>query len=249
MNGQIFYTAGHTDALNYAAAELQQKGFHFADQPYSTVTHLLLGVPSFKPDGSLHSDRPLEEILSGLSDNVTIFGGNLDCPALAKYQTIDLLKDSLYLAENANITAHCAVKHAITRLPVTLDRCPVLIVGWGRIGKCLAHLLRQMGAIVTVATRKESDRAILAALGYETEDSVNLGYSLIRYRVIFNTVPTMVLPRQSIEFCHKDCLKIDLASKPGIDADDVLWARGLPNKDAPESSGALIARTILRFLR
>ena len=29
--------------------------------------------------------------------------------------------------------------------------------------------------------------------------------------------------------------------------DDVLWARGLPGKDAPESSGKLIARTILRL--
>lgn len=248
MNGQIFYAAGHTNALNYAAAVLQQKGFLFAKQPDNTVTHLLLGVPSFKPDGSLQSDRPLEDILSGLSDNVTIFGGNLDCPELANYKTKDLLKDPLYLAENANITAHCAIKHAITRLPVTLYRCPVLVVGWGRIGKCLADLLKQMGAIVTVAARKECDRAMLTALGYETEDSTNINYSLFRYRVIFNTVPTMVLPRQSTEFCHKDCLKIDLASKPGIDADNVIWARGLPNKDAPASSGALIARTILRLL-
>lgn len=249
MNGQIFYTAGHTDALNHAVMQLRQKGFVFARSPDNSVTHLLLGIPSFQPDGFLHGGDSIERILSTLSKNIIVFGGNLDHPALAGYQTVDLLKNPLYLAENANITAHCAVKQAITRLPVTLYRCQVLVIGWGRIGKCLAALLKQMGAIVTVAARKESDRAILDALGYETEDSNNLGYSLLRYRVIFNTVPTAVIPQQAAEYCHEDCLKIDLASKPGIDAEDVIWARGLPNKDAPETSGILIANTILRLLR
>lgn len=241
MNAPIFYAAEHTDALKYATTNLQQKGFHFAKQPGSAVTHILLGVPA----GPMED---FKQVLPQLSKGITIFGGNLDLPELAEYHTIDFLKDPLYLAQNANITAHCAIKQAVNRLPVTLDRCPVLVIGWGRIGKCLATLLKQMGAIVTVAARKETDRAILASLGYETENSANLGYSLIRYRVIFNTVPTMVLPGETLEFCHKDCLKIDLASKPGIASDDVIWARGLPSKDAPESSGKLIANTILRFL-
>ena len=46
----------------------------------------------------------------------------------------------------------------------------------------------------------------------------------------------------------KTAIKIDLASCPGMDAPDVIWARGLPGKDAPETSGELIARTILRLL-
>lgn len=44
-------------------------------------------------------------------------------------------------------------------------------------------------------------------------------------------------------------MKIDLASKPGIGGTDVLWARGLPGKFAPESAGKLIAQTILRLLK
>ncbi len=245
MSGTVFYTAGHTDALKFAAKKLQEKGFPFANTPDENVTHILLGVP-FTPQ---QGDDSLSKILSQVPKDVTIIGGNLGLPELAEYHTIDLLKDPLYLAQNANITAHCAIKQALNRLSVTLDRCPVLVIGWGRIGKCLATLLKQMGAIVTVAARKETDRAALESLGYETEDSTNLNYSLIRYRVIFNTVPNTVLSQDAAEFCHKDCLKIDLASKLGIEADDVVWARGLPNKDAPESSGALIASTILRLIR
>ena len=95
--------------------------------------------------------------------------------------------------------------------------------------------------ILFVAARKETDRAILAALGYGVRDTEHLDTS--PYRVVFNTAPTMIVP-----CCCGSALKIDLASKPGIGGADVLWARGLPGKDAPESSGKLIAQTVLRFI-
>lgn len=247
MNGPIFYSAGHTDALRHAVTILREKGCQFSPQPDGTVTHLLLGVPSFEPDGTLKGGGSLLPLLDALSPDVTVFGGNLSSPLLSGRKTVDLLADPLYLAENADITAHCGVKLAVSRLPVILKGCPVLVIGWGRIGKCLARLLRQMGAIVTVAARQESHRAMLLTLGYDAEDSTALGYGLLRYRLIFNTVPSTVLPKEALEHCRPDCLKIDLASKLGIEAPDVIWARGLPNKDAPESSGTLIARTILRL--
>ena len=138
---------------------------------------------------------------------------------------------------------------SLNHLPVTLDRCPVLILGWGRIGKCLGRLLRQLGADVTVYTRKQTDRATLTALGYQTLDTLSPGLHLRQYRVICNTAPTMLLTREQLRFCDPDCLKIDLASEKGIEGDDVLWARGLPGKDAPESSGKLIAKTLIPILR
>lgn len=247
MYGHIFYTAGHTEALDYATEELKRKGFAFSPKPDKTVTHLLLPVPSFDPDGKVKGGVSLAPVLELLSRNVTIFGGNIGSFVPAGYKTVDLLQDALYLAENADITAHCAAKLAMAKLPVTMQGCQVLVVGWGRIGKCLARLLKNMGAIVTVAARKESDRAMLTALGYDTENAHRLNYGLVRYRVIFNTVPSMILPADALRFCVADCLKIDLASAPGMDASDVIWARGLPNKDTPESSGKLIARSVLRL--
>ena len=248
MNGPIFYSAGHTDALEYAIKELRHKGCTVLEKPDPSVTHLILGVPSFEANGSLKGGGRLENVLAALPAGITVLGGNLSSTVLTGYKTVDLLQDSLYLAENADITAHCAVKLALTKLPVTLRGCHVLVVGWGRIGKCLAELLRNMGAIVTVAARKETDRAMLIALGYDTADTTDLGYGLLRFRVIFNTVPFKVLPADAIQYCAPDCLKIDLASSAGIEGSDVIWARGLPNRDAPESSGTLIARSVLRLI-
>lgn len=247
MKVPVFYPAGHTEALGYAVLELKRKGCIFTDRPDRSVTHLLLPAPAFDSDGSLKGGGILHDILKPLSPEVTVLGGNLMHPALEGYKTADLLRDPLYLAENADITAHCALKLAMSKLPVTLRGCHVLVIGWGRIGKCLARLLKQLGAIVTVAARKEADRAMLLALGYDIEDTTGLSYTLLRYRVIFNTAPFMVLPKEAMQYCREDCLKIDLASAQGMEAEDVIWARGLPNKDAPESSGALIARSVLRL--
>ena len=244
----VFYTAGCTDALRFTETVLKRKGLRFAPLPNRSVTHLLLGVPSFEADGSLKGGQRLEDILPSLSPDVTICGGLLCRTELEAYRTVDLLEDPEYVSENARITAYCAVRIAMQKLPVTLWRCPVLVIGWGRIGKCLAQLLKNMGAIVTVAARKEQDRATLSALGYDSINTQTLGNSIARFRLIFNTAPVMVLPKEDMQNCADDCLKIDLASRLGIEAPDVIWARGLPGKDAPETSGELIARTILRLL-
>lgn len=242
-----FFVGAHTAALDYTATCLQKADIPLATQPGPLVTHLLLGVPTFNTDGSLKGGGQLSDLLPLLPPDITVMGGNLQHPALEGYRTTDLLTDPLYLAENARITAHCAIRMAMAQLPVTLQGCHILVIGWGRIGKHLAVLAKSMGAVVTVAARKAADRAMLLSLGYDSIPVDALEGSLFRYRVIFNTVPAPVLTGEALEDCAPDCLKIDLASTLGMDAPDVQWARGLPNQDAPESSGALIARTVLRL--
>ena len=155
---------------------------------------------------------------------------------------LDLLQDPWYLARNAAITAHCALELALAKLPVTLENCPVLIIGWGRIGKCLAKLLHALGACVTVAARKESRRVMIEALGYRSCPMESIRSE--QYRLIINTAPAMVLPK-----APGTALKMDLASVAGIGGKDVLQARGLPGLLAPESSGALICQVITQWLK
>ena len=238
MDSCIFHAAGHSPALSHAVFLLRQAGVTFTESLCPSVTHLLLPVPSLDADGNIRGGGDLQALLEKLPRNTTVIGGNL--PAM-EWPVYDLLQDPVYVADNAYITADCAVRLIMDRLPNALRRCPVLVIGWGRIGKCLAALLKGLEANVTVAARKETDRAMLTALGYPAIPIDGLQSD--GYRVILNTVPVMVLPH-----CHERCLKIDLASMPGIGGEDVLWARGLPGKDAPEASGELIARTVLKYL-
>lgn len=238
-----FYPVGDTGALYYAKQFLISHGWHCAASAGPDVTHVLLPVPSFASDGRIQGGFNPWHLLGDLPDNVTVIGGNLKHPSLQGYQTIDLLQDPTYLAENAAITADCAIRIAGQNLPVVFRDCPVLIIGWGRIGKSLTWQLHMLGAAVTVAARKETDRALAGALGFQT---AFLPLEACKgYRVIINTVPFPVLDASN---CADDCVLLDLASNPGIQGEHVLWARGLPGKLAPASSGQLIGKTILRLI-
>ena len=98
-----------------------------------------------------------------------------------------------------------------------------------------------------MAARKEVHRAQIAALGYTPLNIQDLSYQLSRFRIIYNTVPAPVLSAIQLRLCRPDCVKLELASTDGMDARDVLTARGLPGTYAPETSGKLIAATALRL--
>lgn len=225
MKSALVYIADRSPALDFASGYLAAEGICITTIPCEAVTHVLLPVPT-------KSWTPPEE----LPANVTVFGGNLPQTGL---NTVDLLKDEAYLLQNAAITAHCAIKIAMNHLPSTLYGLNALVIGWGRIGKSLTALLHALGARVTVATR---DPAAIP-VPYKAVDTASLDPS--PYRLIFNTAPVPVLDSR---LAAPNALLIDLASKLGISGDRVIWARGLPGKEAPESSGALIAQTVIRYL-
>ena len=85
---------------------------------------------------------------------------------------------------------------------------------------------------------------MLEALGYRAVDFQEVPQVLPHCKILFNTVPDLPL---SYEVPLG--IAIDLASYPGMNGSNVITARGLPGKYAPESSGKLIAETILNHYK
>ncbi len=235
------WAKGLSAAHAYACEQLSRSGFHILDTPDDTIQGVLLDVPSFRTP-----EVDPEAIWAVLPDHATVIGGNLAGKVPERFRVMDLLMDAEYTARNADITARCALRLGAEQLNRTYHDMPVLILGWGRIGKCLARLLRNLDARVCVYARKPADRAMLKALGCDAISEEELEASLPYFRLIFNTAPAPILSREMAANC-RDCLLIDLASQLGIQSEDVLWARGLPGKLAPESSGLLISETIIRL--
>ncbi len=225
MEDILVFPAGTGEAVSCAADLLCKSGIRLVYHPTPEVTHLLLDVPT--------KEVP-EDLLERLPEDICVIGGNLVNPLLNGYKKMDLLQMEPYLAQNAAITAECALQVAAFNSKRTLSGASVLVIGWGRIGKCLADFLKRIGCRVSVLARKPSDQAVLKALGYETDGK--------QFDIIFNTVPLPVLNGSS----YPDSLKIDLASRRGLEGDAVIWARGLPGLYAPETSGKLIAETFLK---
>ena len=245
MRKMLLYPIGATSACSFACDFLNKNGIQMIDHPSPDVTHVLLDIPSFGLDGQLRGGGDLQLILEMLPPDITLIGGNLSKDLVMDYCTIDLLQDPDYLALNAAITADCALKVAAPLLKTTFAESDTIIIGWGRIGKCLSMLLKNIGIHVTIAARKILDRAMIRALGFDALDIVDIPQALPSCKLLFNTVPERILSQEQLNK-HPGCIKIELASAPGIECEDVVIARGLPGSYAPISSGRLIAETILK---
>ena len=224
MDNGVIFLPEYTPALSVAEDILKQQGVAICDVPDGDATHILLPVPSQRRE---------------IPEHLSVIGGNLHWLA-PEVPRLDLLQDEIYVAENAFLTADCALRLLGQQIKTAYRDCPVLIIGWGRIGKCLAAMLKKLDVPVTVAARKPSDRGMILALGYgaiPTED-MDVG----PYKAIINTAPAPVLESGG-------GIRIDLASQKGIAGENVIWARGLPGKMLPESSGKLIAEAVLRHLK
>ncbi len=228
------YIPYSTLALDYASGVLNRRGFRLT-QACEEAEYLLYPAPTSLPT------------LCDYYMGKTVIGGNLDFlkPEVERY---DLLKDPHYLAANAAITAEAALGMILTHLPCEVSGADILILGWGRIGKCLTHQLKVLNTRLWVYARKDCDRAMLRALGYHPVTLEELQRMLPKFRCIVNTAPAPVLTAEDAMALRSDCYKLDLASVLSIPGENVVHARGLPGRCKPEASGLLIGQCVAEHL-
>lgn len=150
---------------------------------------------------------------------------------------------------NAVPTAEGAIQLVMEELSETIYGCPMLVLGYGRVGEALAIRLKALGAVVKVVNRGEEKRQMAQKDGLETAGMEELPRLAARAKVIFNTVPAMVLPATVLKRMPADAIVVDLASKPGgtdFQAAQsfgirAFLASGLPGKVAPDSAGKILA--------
>ena len=124
----------------------------------------------------------------------------------------DYLSREELAVRNGVPTAEGAIEAAMAATDVTLCGTPCLVIGFGRIGKLLAHRLRGLGAEVTVSARRLDDLAWIDAFGYRGLRTNRLAGRLGSFRVVFNTVPNMVLTEELLRELPRECVLLELAS-------------------------------------
>ena len=257
---------------------LQKQGFHirtfhvpeFPDTYGSLADCLkdqkycILPLPSFHDDYLMQEDgdQPIhiETLISTLAPSACLFGARFGQQAIrleqAGYQTIDYSAMEQMAIANAVPTAEGAIQLLMEALPITLHNARCLLIGYGRIGKLLAHRLKALGSYVTVSARKEADLAMIEAFGYESDYTGLYHRGLEQYDCIINTVPARILSKAQIAQTNSQCLLLELASAPGgFDLSQckdlgraAISGAQLPGKVAPATAGQIIAETILSYL-
>ncbi len=274
---------------SYLAAMLAERGFECAvwgmgDMPIGKAVRcrdhkcairsaqaVILPLPA-SSDGSSVScplGDPEEKLKLGYlleSTDAPIFGGKFSETFLKlaqekKHKVIDYFDSESMQIRNAVPTAEGAISIAMQHLKKTICDSRAAVVGYGRIGQMLAHLLLKMGARVTVAARNYRQLAQASSFGNNTVrlssgDMLCGLQSICRgHDVIFNTVPARLFDAEVMARIAPETLLIDLASVPGgVDflaakerGINAVWALSLPGKYAPESAGRIIGETLLEY--
>lgn len=204
----------------------------------------------------------LAQILDALGKKQLICGGRLDENVRDMARQRGLMIHDYFAREelavaNAVPTVEGAIQIAMEEMPITIHNARILVIGYGRLGRLLAHRLGALGGRVSVSARSWSDLAWIEGFGYSVEQTDRLDGWLCGYDLIINTVPARVLGEHRLAELKKGCLVIDLASKPGgVDMQaagqlgvKVVWALSLPGKAAPVTAGKAILNTIYNILR
>lgn len=204
---------------------------------------------------------PIESLTSIASEDCIVFGGGISKDIERVFtsrglQVFDFTQREEFNVYNAIATSEGAIQITLEELPETIAGQKVLVLGFGRIAKVLANTLKSMGAVVTVSARKYSDLAWAEVYGYRPLHTSQLESSLTQYSIVYNTIPAMVLDSYRLNLLNRDCLIIDLASKPGgVDFQycndkgiKVVWALSLPGKTSPISAGRYIGIAVENLL-
>ena len=160
---------------------------------------VILPLPVMAEHGILNSklsDRrvPLQLIFQNLRPGQLVCAGKAPPEVRAMAEQAEVVffdyfaREELEIA-NAVPTVEGAIQIAMEELPTTLFGTRVLVLGFGRLGKLLAHRLKGLGANVTVAARSYGDLAWIQAYGYKSERMEQLDGWLGGYQLVINTVP------------------------------------------------------------
>lgn len=172
-------------------------------------------------------------------------------------QIIDLLDREELVVLNTISTAEGAIQIAMEETTRTIHGSNILVLGYGRVGKILANMLKGIGANVYCEARKNVDLAWIKAYGYEPVRLNEIDGKLSKFNIIINTIPSMILDESKIKLLNEECLIVDLASNPGgVDRTaakkygiKTIWALSLPGKVAPLTSAEFIKDTIYNIFK
>ena len=192
------------------------------------------------------SEAEYKTVLSSLEKDTLVLCGNEK--TIKEYfngRVISYSKNEDFLLKNAYLTSEAFLSIWQEKTKESFFGKNVLIVGYGRIGRCLSKMLSCLGANVNIYARRSEVRKKVKTDGFK---SVTLDI-LDAYDAIINTAPDLVFNEESMGKISTNTLLFDLASKSGFyDEKRVTLARGLPGKILPKSAGHVIYDTIKEHL-
>lgn len=167
-------------------------------------------------------------------------------------RVVDFMQDVTLAHFNSIATAEGVICEAIKNSSINLHNSRCAVLGYGKCGRTIAAYLKRMFCFVTVASSDETERAQAALFADHAMDLETFQGQIDTYDFIFNTIPAMVLTRESLSHVNSTAMILDIASFPGgVDFEaakelsvPALSCLSLPGRYAPASSARAIRMSI-----
>lgn len=252
-----------------AATFLREQGYtvSMARESYKELIELanqadIVVFPVQGLEKSIYKDIDYSRFLSLLTARQLVLLG-LGSPAISGGLRERGIKHICYLNRNdfallnALPTAEGAIAMALLACDEILTGKKTLVLGFGRVGQVLALKLKAFGALTYVSSRVGDELALALAHGLQTIPLSQLPGFLKEFKIIFNTIPALILGPKELAQIQRGAYILDLASAPGgVDHEaarqygiKVESAPGLPGKIAPVSAGIILGQTIKQIIQ
>jgi dipicolinate synthase subunit A len=167
-----------------------------------------------------------------------LFAGTIPAGFAFRCRHVDLTRNADLYARNLVPTAEGVVQILLDQIDFTLAGSPVLVAGYGKVGKTVARLLAALDAQVSVYSIDPREQNEIGAR-YASASLADLA----AFRIVVNTIPAVVFDARNLSTLPQEALLLDVASFPGgVDATlaassglRLLRAYGIPGKKAPRT--------------
>ncbi len=228
-----------------------------------TFNNIVLPLPESKDNINIYGtvsengNIKIKDFYSNLSAKTKVFSNKVpdnnvfECENICNYS-----QNENFLFENAYITAEGAVGHILEHSGLSLKDSKVLIIGWGRIAKCLYRTISAFTSNIFLVLRNKETVTSLRDSGIFASTFADLPNICADCDVIINTVPARVIENDIIDKLKKNSCLYELASTPGgYDHEYATGVginsyvlRGLPGKCAPASAGKALGKCIHEYI-
>lgn len=169
---------------------------------------------------------------------------------------IEVVNNNEFAILNSIPSAEGAIQKAMELTDITIHNSYSLVMGFGRTAMTLARMLQALGANTFVTARNHEQLARAYEMNCKTIELRKIDDYLAKMDIIFNTIPSMVLPMEKLKLVNKDVIIIDLASAPGgldYNAASKLGIAayllpGLPGKVAPVTAGRILGEVYPKII-
>ncbi|MBQ8503775.1 MAG: hypothetical protein IJ491_05805 [Clostridia bacterium] len=274
MNEKILIIGGDS-RQKHLTDILSQKGYN-CQRENCTVGNVYSGLKNakvvilpipFSSDGKLiYSDNPdfkldAAELSEFIKPEQLVFGGMIKGEVKDIFERNNVIYKDIcdygyFIKFNAFLTAQGALRLLLNNTGSLIVGKKVLITGFGRVGKALALILKNVNMDVYIAARSKEQLVEADCLGLKTVNLKEMSTVIYLFDYIFNTVPENIFSEADISCQKDDSIYFELASKPfgaeksffAKENKKYVFAGGLPGKYVARSAAGIIAELVEHML-